>query len=98
MLRERQRPVLRLTGCRHPPRNLGEVRYAHTRHSLVGRTEQDPTNQHQIAAATALRPRLLLAVSPSLSSVWCNAPAGEQLQSHTARWASRLLVAVGVRA
>jgi hypothetical protein len=60
------------------------MRYAHTRQSLAGRTEQDPTNQHQIAATIALRPSLQRAVSPSLSSVWCNAPADDQLHSHAA--------------
>src|SRR5262245_59442804 len=76
--------MLRLTDCQPPPQNRGETRYAHTRQSPVGRTEQDPTSQHQIAAAIALRPRLQRAVSPSLSSVWCNTPAGDQLHSHTA--------------
>ena len=47
----------------------------------AARTEQDPTSQHQIAAAIALHPRLQRAVSPSLSSVWCNAPADDQLHS-----------------
>ena len=75
VLRERYRPVLRLTGCRHPHRNPGEMRYAHRRQSLVGRSEQDPANQHQIAATIGLRPRLLRVVSPSLSPVWCNATA-----------------------
>jgi hypothetical protein len=43
-----------------------------------------PTNQPQPAAATALRPRRQRGVSSSLSSVWCNAPAGGQLHSHAA--------------
>jgi hypothetical protein len=66
--RRRESPVLRegqavlLPGRHHPHR---QGRYAHTRQSLVGRTEQDPTNQHQPAATTALHPRLQRAVSPS---------------------------------
>ena len=82
MPHERDRPVLRPARCPHPIRNLGEMRYAHTRQSLVGRTEQDPTRQHQIAATIALRPHLQRAVSSPPSSVWCNAPAGNKLHSH----------------
>jgi len=48
-------PILaRRDGPGHP----GPRRYAHTRRSLVGGTEQGPTNQHQPAATTALHPRL----------------------------------------
>jgi hypothetical protein len=60
------------------------MRYANKRQSLVGHTEQDPTNQHHIAATIALRSRLQRAVSPSLASVWYNASAGDQLRSHAA--------------
>jgi len=96
--RERHRPVLRLTGRRRPPRNHAEMRYAHTRQSLAGRTEQDPTNQHQIAATIALRSRLQRAVSPSLSSVWCNAPASDQLHFHAADRASVRIVRASIAA
>ena len=63
---------------RHLPRNIGATQYARTRQSLVGRIGQDPTNQHQIAAAIALRTNSQHGVSPSRSSVWCNAPASDQ--------------------
>ena len=79
VLHERRRPLIRQTGRRHPFRNRGEIRYGHTRQSLAGRTEQDPTNQRQAATTIAPRPRLPRAVSPSLSSVWSNASAGDQL-------------------
>jgi hypothetical protein len=81
---ERHRPVLRPTGCWHPPQNLYGTRYARTHQSLVGRTEQDPANRHKIAAAIALRSRPQQAVSPSLSPVWCNASACDQLHSRAA--------------
>jgi hypothetical protein len=83
-LRERHRPVLRPTGCWHPPQNLSGTRYARAHQSLVGRTEQDPANQHQIAAAIALRSRPQQAVSPSLLPVWCNVSACDQLHSRAA--------------
>src|SRR5262245_56211241 len=35
-----------------------------------------------MAATIALRPCLRRAVSPSLSRVWCNAPASDQFPSH----------------
>jgi hypothetical protein len=52
------------------------MRYAHMRQTLVGRTGQDPTNQHQIAATIALRPRLQRAVSSSLPQFGATHPAG----------------------
>ena len=57
------------------------MRYARTRQSLAGRAGQDPTNQHQSAAAIALGTSSQHGVSPSPSSVWCNAPAGDQSHS-----------------
>ena len=67
------------------PPDPGRRRHARTRRSLVGRSEQDPTNQHRTGATTGLRPRFQLVVPSSCLQSGATPPATNARMPKSAR-------------